>query len=246
MRNKIFKAIILLLLSLSTLLFSKKNYNYRFFTNPHESDINSFTANQDTKEKTLYLYDSKIEGFIAIELKQAVDKTKKVALIIYPSADHNNAFSHKLCKRTYEKVQKKFNLFLARPTSIKHLKNAIYDFNRIYGPIDCLWIQGHGKKNSLKLNKGENFHFKSLTTNYFDMLHKDAQIFLDSCYTGIEGGLAQKLSSISDGRKVYAATQKSYSRLIDFIKGEIQFKNLKRRNITVCYQNGINVYPSLI
>ena len=164
-----------------------------------------------------------------------------MALIIYPSVDHNNAFAHKACKRTYEKAQKDFNLFLARPASVKQLKNAIYDFNKLYGPIDCLWIQGHGKKNSLKLNTKENIYFKSFDASDFEKLQKDAKIFLDSCYTGMEDGLALKLSTISDGRKIYAATHKSYCCLVDFIKGEIQFKNLKRKNITVCYQNGTSV-----
>jgi len=241
MRNKVLKLTIALFLISASLFSLEQKLNYRFFKNPTRANINSFTENHNTKKKFLYLYDSDKEAFIASELKQTIDKTKKVALVIYPSADHNNAFVHEKCKKTYGKAQKDFNLFLARPTSINQLKNAIYDFNRMYGPIDCLWIQGHGKKNSLNLNKGEKFNFKSLTPYYLAMLQKDAKIFLDSCYTGMKGGLAQNLSAVAEGRKIYAATEKSYCRLVDFVKGEIQFKNLKNKNITVCYQNGINV-----
>ncbi len=248
MKKKLTKKLIIFLLSLNfillikpQILFSTEIPNFLFFTHPQVEDTNSFIRNQDTKERFLYLYSDKKQGFAATELKHTADKTKKMALIIYPSVDHNNAFSHKACKRTYEKVQKDFNLFLARPASVKQLKNAIYDFNKLYGPIDCLWIQGHGKKNSLKLNSRENLQFKNFTTSNFNLLHKEAKIFLDSCYTGMEDGLAQKLSTISDGRKIYAANHKSYCRLVDFIKGEIQFKNLERKNITVCYQNGINI-----
>jgi hypothetical protein len=223
-----------------------KNYNlkknpYLFFKNHNENYTISSVPCENSKAHLLYLYDKKIGKFTPIKINETIHKTKKIALLIYPSVDHNNAFNHRVCNKTFKKTQKDFHLFLAKPKSIQHLKNAISDFNKIYGLIDCLWIQGHGQKNNLKMNHGEFFNYKSLSKHSISLLHPNAKIFLDSCNTGKDGGLAQRLSLSARGRKIYAAKQKVYAKLVDFTNGEIKFKNLKRKNITVCYQNGINI-----
>lgn len=127
-------------------------------------------------------------------------------IVIFPKGDHNGAFyefEDKL-KQISEQLDGKYTIRVSEAASKFEIAKALIRFNRRYGQhhkISFAIIGGHGSKDSIKF--GESFFGDELdvedlkgrgvqrTSEFFEA---NPTIILNSCSTGVEGGIGQKLS----------------------------------------------------
>lgn len=150
----------------------------------------------------------RIDGF-----SQEARNSKPVALVVYPEADHNGAFS-KIKAQTYDFKKHGYNVVYVKCAKDQDLFDAI---RRVGGEhkISVLYIGGHGAAEDTQFGKGSD------ESNFLDVddvskmagldqyLTKQAVVILDSCSTGSGGedrpiSVANTLGRVFPGKRIYA------------------------------------------
>lgn len=109
---------------------------------------------------------------------------RPVAVVIYPTHDHNGAFA----TPSWRSLMPSHHLMYYEVSNETELKRAMADAARAGAP-DVVWIGGHGKQTMLRLGDGGEDTALDVSdeielSGLFANVPKDAHIVLDSCLTG--------------------------------------------------------------
>lgn len=132
------------------------------------------------------------------------DKASPIGVVVMPEADSNGAFykTPEMLHRLSRGLNGSHRIKIAEAGSKTELAAVFEKFHREYGQVSFAILAGHGNPHSLRLG------FKSEPESQFgvaDLLENEhilkpeyfesgAKIILDSCYTGIHGGVAHHLA----------------------------------------------------
>ncbi|MHA1677260.1 MAG: hypothetical protein ACTSW3_00610 [Promethearchaeota archaeon] len=142
------------------------------------------------------------------------NKEEPYGVIIYPRTDHNGAFLNdtaridKLIKylgslKDENGVKRPYLLRIIEAGNLSEINRLLKEFYNKYGKISFLIVGGHGTKDTIQFSNNFIFRVKDWKKGdtlpkkqkeIFDLFEKDFEICLISCSTGMDEGIAQRMS----------------------------------------------------
>lgn len=138
-------------------------------------------------------------------------------IILYPRNDHNGAFFNWISDREFQQLNKdlagKFAIRVLEARSKYDIAKALVRLHRRYGAahrISFAIIGGHGTKDSIRFGDSSEKRYMLYVEDLFGrgarktskFFEQNATIILQSCSTGKEGGIGQKLSEVLGARVI--------------------------------------------
>lgn len=185
---------------------------------------------------------------------------KDVILILSASGDHNGAFGIlNSTSISALKKQTKYTVICKTIDSVEQLDEVVSQIaTQQNNRIRSLWIRAHGHPGGFSLSDQTPTNIKTpdicelncgthmfamfspvnrLLTNSISLLSKDATIVLESCSTGKplpnrQLNIAQKISALAGGRKVFAPTRDTasvFNKIASLDSFEYRFYDISRK-----------------
>lgn len=118
-------------------------------------------------------------------------KTDKVALLLWPTSDHNGAFNEKDAdlQNRLKTMSKEFNISFKRVSNVQQALEAAFTEQSMDHKIAHLELGGHGTPRSLHWGSGAEGAISTTSAKeplklLFSLLEKDAAILTVSCLNG--------------------------------------------------------------
>lgn len=151
------------------------------------------------------------------QLDEKDDTEAKYGIILYPEFDHGLAFTsdedREMMRSLYEQLQGKYKLRIGEVGSRYELAKRLSLLHKKYGKASFAVIGAHGAEEMMQLGFGSER--RELSTSDLegaaaervgDYFEDGSSIILESCSTGADSGIAEKLSSVL-GKRVIAPTE---------------------------------------
>jgi hypothetical protein len=209
---------------------------------------------------------------------------KDVILILSAAGDHNGAFGILNADSISAlKKQTKYTVICKTIDSVEQLHEVVSQVATDQkNKIQSLWIRAHGYPEGFSLSNQTPTNIKtpdisemncgnhmfarfspvnSLLTNSISLLSKDATIVLESCSTGKplpnrQLNIAQKISALAGGRKVFAPTRDTasvFNKIASLDSFEYRFYDISRKKrwlifdkISEIFLSAMAVYTNMI
>lgn len=146
-------------------------------------------------------------------------------VILYPRADGNGAFAHgqKVFGSMYAQLKHIYTIRVSECDTKKDVVRMLISLDQKYGSehkIEFMVIGGHGTKDAISFGGTHESHRLRL----FDLKHEktsgtksffesNPSVILHSCETGQEGGVAEELSKVLQGKVIAPETKTVFEKI---------------------------------
>jgi hypothetical protein len=154
------------------------------------------------------------------QIERADDASVPYGLIVTAGSDYNGAFHNKYRIETKTDIREKAHALgmhtrAIECASVHGMARRLLMLEKVYGQgnVEFLYAEGHGTEQSIQLGSTEKDRLTAGVLGYGEkrtplFFKPRAPILLESCSTGVKGGIAQSIASALD-TEVTAPTEES-------------------------------------